>query len=321
MRELLLMRHGKAVSCAVGEDGLRPLKDRGKRAAQRMGVWLAGSGLIPDHVVAAPAVRTMATAEKCCKAAGLDARIVQCDARLAKGSDADLPGVIEDIPATAQRVLLVGHNPGIAQVLADLIGDERRRFPAGSLAHLELDDQEAPLRPGNGVLRSFVLPDDLPTGFPFPSPDGNERRARPAYYYTQSAALPYRRNGDHLEILVVRSSAKKHWVVPKGIADPGRSLQESAAKEAWEEAGVEGEMDDEPLGHYRYEKWGATCDVAVYRMRVTRVLDNVDWEESHRGRQWVSPEVAAMLIQQPQLAAMVDHLARRLAAETDSCHG
>lgn len=53
--------------------------------------------------------------------------------------------------------------------------------------------------------------------------------------------------------------------------------------EAWEEAGVEGEVEQGKLGRYHYEKWGAQCDVTVYAMRVVREVPEREWEESHRG--------------------------------------
>ena len=153
----------------------------------------------------------------------------------------------------------------------------------------------------------------MPKRFPFPSPDSGELRKRPAYYYTQSSVIPYRIKQDRVEILVTRSSQKKHWVVPKGIADPGHSLQESASKEAWEEAGVEGEVVEEALGSYQYHKWGATCTVTVYPMRVTRQLDDDEWEEQHRGRKWLPADEAATTVRQPELGDLIRLLHKQLS--------
>jgi phosphohistidine phosphatase len=94
------------------------------------------------------------------------------------------------------------------------------------------------------------------------------------------------------QILVISSSKKKHFVVPKGIKEPGLTPQASAAKEAREEAGVEGRVGDDPVGSYTYGKWGSTCTVDVYPMEVTEVLPEEEWEERYRGRQWISPEQA-----------------------------
>jgi phosphohistidine phosphatase len=138
-------------------------------------------------------------------------------------------------------------------------------------------------------------------------------RKRPAYYYTQSSVIPYRIRDNRLEILVTRSSQKKHWVVPKGIADPGHSLQESAAKEAWEEAGVEGNVVNDPVGSYQYHKWGATCTVTVYPMQVTRQLSDDEWEEQHRGRQWLPASEAASTVRQPELGELIRQFAKQIS--------
>jgi phosphohistidine phosphatase len=270
---------------------------------------------VPDCIVASPAERARTTAEKCCKAMGLDARRVRVQPSLYAAGEDEVLAELTRASADHVRVLLVGHNPSLAQALARLTGTNVARFPTGSLAHLVTADGTGPVESASVELRAFVDPGSLAQDFPYPSPDGAERRPRPAYYYTQSAVIPYRRTPDRLEILIVRSSQKKHWVVPKGIADPGHSLQESAAREAWEEAGIEGEVEDDPLGTYQYRKWGAQCSVTVYPMRVTRVLEASDWEERHRGREWVSAKVAAMLVRQPELADMISDLAARLEPE------
>ncbi|HBE93034.1 MAG TPA: NUDIX hydrolase [Gammaproteobacteria bacterium] len=119
------------------------------------------------------------------------------------------------------------------------------------------------------------------------------------------------RNGK-VEILIISSSKRKHWVVPKGIWEPGLTAQESAAKEALEEAGIEGRIADTVVGTYVYPKWGAACTVEVYSMEVTRVLPEEEWEEVHRGREWVSPEQAAKRLRQDELKPMVRELATTL---------
>jgi len=158
-------------------------------------------------------------------------------------------------------------------------------------------------------VRSKTLPD----GFPFPGPDGTELRPRPSYYYTQSAVIPYRFDDAQLQVMVVASSKKRHLVVPKGIQTPGMTPQESAAKEALEEAGVLGDVGDESLGSYEYVKWGATVTCTVYPMLVTEVIPEADWEEHHRGREWLPAVDAAERLKQPELGPMVLALAEKLA--------
>jgi len=113
----------------------------------------------------------------------------------------------------------------------------------------------------------------------------------PDWIYAQSAILPYRRQGDDVEVLIITSRKGKRWVLPKGIIEPGMTAAASAAKEAMEEAGVEGRVMAQSLGRYRYRKWGGTCEVEVFPMEVTRELNR--WSESgFRSREWVTLEEA-----------------------------
>jgi phosphohistidine phosphatase len=317
-RELLLLRHGKSDWSTGLDDFHRPLQDRGKRGAQRQGVWLARQGLQPDHAVTSPAERALVTAQKTLKAMGGHDGDLRRDRRIYAAGLRDLLAVLADCPADARRVLLVGHNPGMEDLLDYLVGsqlpepDDGKLMPTAALARLRMPDDWRKLQAGCVTLLSLVRPGELPDKFPFPLPDGKELRDRPAYYYTQSSVIPYRLRNGEPEVLVISSSKKKHFVVPKGIKDPGLTPQESAAKEAHEEAGVEGKVDEAPIGSYSYEKWGATCTVDVYPMEVTRVLPEDEWEEKHRGRDWVSPEQAAKRLKQREIAPMVGELAQRL---------
>jgi phosphohistidine phosphatase len=313
-RELLLLRHGKSDWSTGVDDYHRPLNDRGKRGAQRIGVWLAQQQMVPDLIVTSPAERALVTAQKACKAMGHGDQCVRTDKRIYAAGLDDLLEVLGDCPQDAGRVMLVGHNPGMEELLVWLAGDavampeDGKLLPTATLARLLVPADWQALTAGCARLDSITRPNTLPEKFPYPGPDGKERRDRPAYYYTQSSVIPYRLRDGKPEILVIASSKKHHLVVPKGIKDPGLSPQESAAKEALEEAGVEGEVADSPLGSYVYEKWGATCTVTVYPMKVTRLVPEDEWEERHRGRQWVSPEKAARELKQKELRSLVKKL-------------
>lgn len=316
-REIIFLRHGKAFHAAGMEDFSRPLKDSGKRKAQRVGVWLQQHGLIPDHVVASPAERAKVTAEKCCKAMGLGTAQVNLDASLYLADMSTILRVLRHVPASSSRVLLVGHNPGLEQTVHRLsggsgFGNIAERMDVTSLAHFSLSQPWRLLEADACRRLTLLHAADLPKKFPFPSPGSPEQRDRPAYYYTQSAVIPYRMIDGELKILLIRSSKNKHWVIPKGIADPGISLEASAAKEAWEEAGIEGEVEAKPVGTYQTIKWGASCTVTVYPMRVVRELPEDQWEERHRGRRWVSPPEAASLLHQAELRTMALTLEQRL---------
>jgi len=313
-RELLLLRHGKSDWSTGVDDYHRPLVDRGKRGAQRIGVWLAQQGMIPDLIVTSPAERALVTAQKACKAMGHGDEGIQRERRIYMAGVDELLEVLGDCPQDAGRVMLVGHNPGLEDLLVWLasptvpVPEDGKLLPTATLARLQMPADWRALVAGCARLDSITRPGTLPEKFPYPAPDGKELRDRPAYYYTQSSVIPYRVSDGKLEILVIASSKKHHLVVPKGIKDPGLSPQESAAKEALEEAGIEGEVEDTALGSYTCEKWGATCTVTVYPMKVTRVIPEEEWEESHRGRQWVSPEKAASELKQQALRPLVRKL-------------
>jgi len=317
-RELLLLRHGKSDWGVDADDYHRPLKDRGKRGAQRMGVWLAQQACVPEHIVSSPAERARVTAEKACKAMGNHEVVIQRDKRIYAAGIDELLQVLADCPQSAGRIMLVGHNPGLEELLVWLAGDgvaipeDGKLLPTATLAILQMPAHWRDLPRGCARLKSITRPASLPKKFPYPSPDGRQQRDRPAYYYTQSAVIPYRVRDGKLEILVIASSKKHHLVVPKGIKTPGLSPQESAAEEALEEAGVEGEVAETALGSYTYEKWGATCTVAVYAMKVTRLIAEDEWRERHRGRQWLSPKTAARQLKQKELGPLLEKLQTQL---------
>ena len=313
-RELLLLRHGKSDWDVGVDDFHRPLKDRGKRDAQRIGVWLSRQKMLPDYIVSSPAERALVTAQKACKAMGCGDQGVQRDKRIyAAGLDA-LLAVLGDCPDGAGRIMLVGHNPGLEELLVWLAGKavplpkDGKLLPTATLARLQMPADWHALIAGCACLDSITRPGSLPKKFPYPAPDGKERRDRPAYYYTQSSVIPYRVRDGKAEVLVISSSKHHHMVVPKGIKEPGLSERESAAREALEEAGVEGTVAETALGSYTYSKWGATCSVAVYPMKVTRLIPEKEWDECHRGRQWVSPDKAARQLKQKELSPLVKKL-------------
>ena len=313
-RELLLLRHGKALKLNQGSDFNRPISDPGKRAAQRMATWIWRNDLMPDYVISSPAARALETARKACKAMGMGPQGIVEDQRIYAATTSDLLRVLGEVPQTARRVLLVGHNPGLRKLLSYLDGENGGRLPKAALAQLELPNNWLELPPGCGRSLTLIRPSDLPEKFPFPGPHDTELRDRPAYYYRQSGVIPWRLQDGEPEIMVILSSKKKHRVVPKGIKEPGLTPRESAAEEAREEAGVEGIVGVEALGSYVYEKWGATATCHVYPMEVTRELPHDEWEESHRERSWVTPEQAVAQLKQPALGPMVEALATSLRA-------
>jgi 8-oxo-dGTP pyrophosphatase MutT (NUDIX family) len=102
------------------------------------------------------------------------------------------------------------------------------------------------------------------------------------------------------QVCLVTSSNGKRWVIPKGIIDPGHTAGQAALQEAWEEAGVAGTLDKEPVGSYVYEKWGRVCHVTVFLMQVSNVSD--DWPERNmRQRVWIAVHDAVKWVEDPGL--------------------
>lgn len=125
----------------------------------------------------------------------------------------------------------------------------------------------------------------------------------------QVAALPWRRGEDGLEILLITSRETRRWVTPKGGRMSGKTDAEAAAQEALEEAGVEGVVDDRPLGRFRYLKvlkrrasrW---CVVDLYGLGVT--VEHADWQErAERERAWLTREEAAARVDEFDLKALI----------------
>ncbi|MBT00597.1 MAG: hypothetical protein CMI01_18285 [Oceanospirillaceae bacterium] len=317
MIEVMLLRHGKAKKSSDGHDFDRPLKERGKRGAQRTGAWLAQTGNLPARVICSPARRARESAEKCVKAMGATVERIENDDRLYCASASNLFDRLIEAASQTSPVMLVGHNPGLEQLAQQLLPESvcnqyEKLMPAGTLLRLALPETQAFPLDGGAALLERITPDELPDGFPWPAPNGRERRDRPAYYYTQSAAIPYRIQSGEVEVLLITSSSGRYWVLPKGIVEPGLSPQASAAKEAREEAGIEGNVQEQALGQYRQAKWGAHCDIQVYPMRVTRELPDKEWEETHRERRWLPLKQACSFLKNPDLAEIARILPEHL---------
>ena len=85
--------------------------------------------------------------------------------------------------------------------------------------------------------------------------------------------VPYRIRKDRIEVALVTTSSGNGWVVPKGSLNEGEQPRAAAVREAEEEAGLLGVLARQPLGRYVYANGNALCEVDVYLMRVTEVLD------------------------------------------------
>ena len=123
----------------------------------------------------------------------------------------------------------------------------------------------------------------------------------------QSGTIPYRLKDDQIEVLLITSRSQRRWLIPKGWIEPWLSSAESAAREAWEEAGLVGQISTAPVGWYAYRKWDRVRWVEVFLLRVDMMLD--DWPEAKlRDRQWLSLAEAATRINQERLREIIMRL-------------
>lgn len=116
----------------------------------------------------------------------------------------------------------------------------------------------------------------------------------------QAAAIAVR----DATVCLVTSRSGRRWVLPKGVVDPGHTPGEAVLIEAWEEAGLVGTLDPDPVGSYVYEKFDRGHHVLVYRMRVTEARD--DWpERAFRERAWLPADEVIERIDEPGLRAIL----------------
>ncbi len=131
----------------------------------------------------------------------------------------------------------------------------------------------------------------------------------------QSGILPYRGRDDTLEFLLVTSVRSRRWVIPKGHIESGLTPRQSAEKEAFEEAGVNGRITPERIGYYLYNKddvaGGSPYQVEVFAMQVLDVMES--WpEDVSRKRKWMSPADAAAAVAEEDLGKLILSFAANL---------
>jgi 8-oxo-dGTP pyrophosphatase MutT (NUDIX family) len=136
------------------------------------------------------------------------------------------------------------------------------------------------------------------------------------WMYNQSGVIPFRFEEGELRLLLITSRRKKHWGIPKGIVESHLSARDSAAQEAFEEAGVRGKVSSGSVGRFEYKKWGGTCRVEVFLLEVDEVLD--EWPEGFfRERRWLSAAEAARLVDWEGLRRLLLRVSESLRTTTE----
>ncbi len=171
MKTLTLLRHAKSGwDDPVARDFDRPLNKRGRRAARTIGQEMRAQGLEFDQVIASPAARVIETLADVAEGYGSPMQ-TNFDERVYLASVTTLLDVVREAADSADRLLLVGHNPGLeslALLLTD--GDEGNglrdelavKYPTGTVAEIAFAvDSWSDVGPGTGRLKRFIRPRDL----------------------------------------------------------------------------------------------------------------------------------------------------------------
>jgi 8-oxo-dGTP pyrophosphatase MutT (NUDIX family) len=128
----------------------------------------------------------------------------------------------------------------------------------------------------------------------------------------QYGALPYRlKKGGGVEVLLITSRTRGRWIIPKGWPIKGLTPSGSAAREAYEEAGVRGRIGKKPLGRFIYDKGlndgggFVVCEVTVFPLEVTRQLKS--WPEiEQRETRWIAAGDATTLTDEDGLRPILE---------------
>lgn len=137
MKRLLILRHAKSSwNDASLDDWERPLNDRGRRDAPRVGEWLRDHARQPDVIITSDAVRARTTAEAVAKAAGYSREIV-IEPSLYHATPKAVLDLLTAVRDEAQTVLIVGHNPGLEELVRQLTG-EHHVLATAALVELEV---------------------------------------------------------------------------------------------------------------------------------------------------------------------------------------
>ena len=171
MKILGLFRHAKSDwNDAVARDFDRPLNERGRKGAAAIGRHIGEHGIRWQRVLASPAVRVTQTIEIAAEASRTKPPVIW-DRRIYLASSATLLDLLRELEGDPKAVMMVGHNPGLEDLIFDLVPDDgssplrdlvEEKFPTAAYAVLELPiDSWADIAEGTARLVHLVRPRDL----------------------------------------------------------------------------------------------------------------------------------------------------------------
>ena len=166
MKTLLILRHAKSDwGNSQLSDHDRPLNDRGKYDAPRMGAWLKRQKMVPELIISSTAERALTTAELVALSADFEGEL-RTDRKFYLAGPPTYVEILNELPDSYERVMVVGHNPGMEDLVEALTG-LTTGMPTAAVACIELpitswaalkDDE-------SGTLRDHWVPRELPAKF------------------------------------------------------------------------------------------------------------------------------------------------------------
>ena len=162
VKTVILFRHGKSDWYASWDsDHDRPLAERGRRAADQMGRFLAEKGEVPELAFSSTALRARDTLERAIQAGDWDCRVELLD-DLYLPSPHDLLHVLAQQPEQISSVMLVGHEPAWSETLSLLVGGGEFKFPTAAMARVDVAvERWEEINFGSGELRWLMTPKEL----------------------------------------------------------------------------------------------------------------------------------------------------------------
>lgn len=168
MKSLLLLRHAKSDWGSPEQPDIeRPLNQRGHQSAALMGTWLMRQHIQPEWAICSTAQRVRETMTDLCSNLSLPESLIQFDQRLYLADLNTLLDSLSQCPNDMDYILLVGHNPGLEQLLIYLCGPNLPRSKSGklmataTLAHINLPDDWHQLAPECGKLKQIIRPNEI----------------------------------------------------------------------------------------------------------------------------------------------------------------